>query len=216
MQEENETQGKEKMGEKKENEEHEKVIGSNKYISRAKRVENGTVPLDILEFQRGYTNEGIGHVTKNPRFDHIAVGENGIKPPIIIYEWPSMYIVTILYNGTLKSYSHLTYSADGLFLVSQGGEPDYTITLWDWQKSRVVLKCRSYNRNVYNVMMSPLLPGYLVTSGSEHIKFWNISKTVTGLKLKGEIGRFGQTEISDIIGIYIMPDGKVNIIQMRL
>jgi len=113
-------------------------------------------------------------------------------------------------------YIYLFYSADGLLLVSQGGDPDYTITLWDWQKSKVILKCRSYDRNVYNIMMSPLLPGYLVTSGMEHIKFWKISETFTGLKLKGEIGRFGQTEISDIIGVYIMPDGKASIIQMNL
>ncbi|XP_029161342.1 cilia- and flagella-associated protein 44 isoform X2 [Nylanderia fulva] len=167
------------------------------------------VTTNKLWFRRGYTGDGIGHVTKNPVFDHIAVGENGIKPPIIIYKWPSMDIVTILYNGTLKSYSHLTYSADGLLLVSQGGEPDYTITLWNWQKSTIALKCKSYNRNVYNITISSSLPGYLVTSGSGHIKFWKISETFTGLKLKGEIGRFGQTEISDIIGVYIMPDGKV-------
>ncbi|XP_036151277.1 cilia- and flagella-associated protein 44 [Monomorium pharaonis] len=142
-------------------------------------------------------------------FDHIAVGENGIKPPIIIYKWPSMDIVTILHNGTLKSYCHLTYSADGLLLVSQGGYPDYTITLWNWQKTEIALKCKSYNQDVYNVTISPSLPGYLVTSGSGHIKFWKISKTFTGLKLKGEIGRFRQTEISDIVGVYIMPDGKI-------
>lgn len=94
--------------------------------------------------------------------------------------------------------------------MSQGGEPDYTLTLWDWQKSEIALKCKSYNRDVYNVTISPSLPRYLVTSGSGHIKFWKISKTFTGLKLKGDIGRFGQTEISDIVGIYIMPDGKVN------
>ncbi|XP_050459147.1 cilia- and flagella-associated protein 44 isoform X1 [Cataglyphis hispanica] len=237
--------------EKGENDERIQEYDSNEYISRAKRVQNGTVPMNILEFhhsfsydcqryfnlcvaepniiifisgnilhfwnsstnklwfRRGYTGAGIGHVTKNPMFDHIAVAENGIKPPIIIYKWPSMDIVTILYNGTLKSYSHLAYSADGLLLVSQGGDPDYTITLWNWQKSKIALKCKSYNRDVYNITISSSLPGYLVTSGSGHIKFWKISETFTGLKLKGEIGRFGQTEISDIIGVYIMPDGKV-------
>ncbi|TGZ46472.1 WD repeat-containing protein 52, partial [Temnothorax longispinosus] len=154
-----------------------------------------------LWFRRGCTGGGIGHVTKNPTFDHIAVGENGIKPPIIIYKWPSMDIVTILHNGTIKSYCHLAYSVDGLLLVSQGGDPDYTLTLWNWQKSEVALKCKSYNRDVYNVTISPSLPGYLVTSGSGHIKFWKISETFTGLKLKGEIGRFGQTELSDIVGV---------------
>lgn len=36
-----------------------------------------------------------------------------------------------------------------------------------------------------------------------------MSKTFTGLKLKGELGRFGKTEISDILGIYPMPDEKI-------
>ncbi|XP_020280668.1 cilia- and flagella-associated protein 44 [Pseudomyrmex gracilis] len=160
-------------------------------------------------FRRGCTGSGIGHVTKNPVFDHIAVGENGENPPIIIYKWPSMEIVTILHDGTLKRYSHLAYSTNGSLLVSQGGEPDYTIVLWDWQRSKIALKCKSHNRDVHNVIISPSLTGYLATSGSGHIKFWKISNTFTGLKLKGEIGRFGQTEISDIIGVYIMPDGKI-------
>lgn len=42
-----------------------------------------------------------------------------------------------------------------------------------------------------------------------HIKFWKIARTFTGLKLKGEVGRFGKTEYSDIMGICQMPDGKV-------
>lgn len=105
-------------------------------------------------------------------------------------------------------------SADGLLLVSQGGDPDFTITLWNWQKSEIALKCKSYNHDIYNVTISPSLAGYLTTSGSGHIKFWKLSKTFTGLKLKGEIGKFGQTEICDIVGIYIMPDGKVNIAQI--
>lgn len=45
--------------------------------------------------------------------------------------------------------------------------------------------------------------------GQEHIKFWKMSETFTGLKLKGDLGRFGKTDISDIIGIHPMPDEKV-------
>lgn len=121
-----------------------------------------------------------------------------------------MYIT--MYISYLLYLLYVFCSTDGLLLVSQGGHPDYTITLWDWQKSKIALKCKSYNRDVYNITMSSLLPGYLVTSGSGHIKFWKVSETFTGLKLKSEMGRFGQTEISDIIGVYIMPDGKVSII----
>lgn len=42
-----------------------------------------------------------------------------------------------------------------------------------------------------------------------HIKFWKMAETFTGLKLQGELGRFGKTEISDIVGILPMPDEKV-------
>lgn len=42
-----------------------------------------------------------------------------------------------------------------------------------------------------------------------HIKFWKVAETFTGLKLKGEIGKFGQVELSDVDTAYIFPDGKV-------
>ncbi|XP_015588735.2 uncharacterized protein LOC107264707 [Cephus cinctus] len=224
---------------------------SQDYISGPQRTENGTVPMNILEFhhsyaydcqkhfnlcvadpdtiifasgnlinffnfsenklwfRRGSTGGGIGHITKNPTFNHIAVGENGINPPIIIYEWPNLEIVTILYEGTTRSYSHLAYSPDGLLMVSQGGDPDYLITVWDWQKSKIMLRCKSSGQDVFNVMFSPTVEGHLTSCGSGHIKFWKMAETFTGLKLKGELGRFGKTEISDISGVYPMPDEKV-------
>lgn len=45
--------------------------------------------------------------------------------------------------------------------------------------------------------------------GAAHIKFWKMAQTFTGLKLKGELGRFGKTEICDVLGVYPMPDEKV-------
>ncbi|XP_046415054.1 cilia- and flagella-associated protein 44 [Neodiprion fabricii] len=167
------------------------------------------VPENRIWFRRGSTGGGIGHITKNPTYNHIAVGENGINPPIIIYEWPTMEIVTILMQGTKRSYSHLAYSPDGLLLVSQGGEPDYMITVWNWSRARIMLRCKSHVQDIYNVTFSPSVPGHLTSSGSGHIKFWKMAKTFTGLKLKGELGRFGKTEISDIVGVYPMPDEKV-------
>ncbi|KAF7998128.1 hypothetical protein HCN44_009526 [Aphidius gifuensis] len=221
------------------------------FISGPERVENGTVPINIIQFNhsfgyecqryfnmcvpdpdtiifssgsyinffntqtqeisflRGSTGRGIGHITKNPVKPHIAVGENGTWPPIIIYEWPSMNIVTVLQQGTSKSYTHLAYNPDGSLLVSQGGEPDYSITIWDWKQSKIMLRCKSHSQDVFNAIFSPTVPDHLTTSGSGHVKFWKISKTFTGLKLKGEIGRFGGTEISDVIGVYSMNDEKV-------
>lgn len=36
-----------------------------------------------------------------------------------------------------------------------------------------------------------------------------MARTFTGLKLQGELGKFGRTEISDIRGYVELPDGKV-------
>ena len=54
-----------------------------------------------------------------------------------------------------------------------------------------------------------LLFTILFTAGSGHIKFWKMAKTFTGLKLQGEIAKFGQLELSDQASFYELPDGKV-------
>jgi cilia- and flagella-associated protein 44 len=42
-----------------------------------------------------------------------------------------------------------------------------------------------------------------------------MAKTFTGLKLQGNLGRFGKTEICDMIGIYPMPDEKGKCIKSK-
>ncbi|XP_017757877.1 PREDICTED: uncharacterized protein LOC108549132 [Eufriesea mexicana] len=160
-------------------------------------------------FKIGSTDTGIGHISKNPIFEHIAVAANGINPVIKIFNWPLMKTIIVLKGGTTKRYFHLSYSPDGLLLVSQGGEPDYYISLWYWKESKIILQCKSYVQDIYNITFSKYIPGQLTSSGKGHIKFWKMSKTFTGLKLKGEVGKFGNTEISDIIAIHPMPNETV-------
>lgn len=56
---------------------------------------------------------------------------------------------------------------------------------------------------------SPDDEGRLTTSGTGHIRFWRVANTFTGLKLQGDIGKFGKVEMSDIDCFCHMPDGKV-------
>ncbi|XP_076749592.1 cilia- and flagella-associated protein 44 [Xylocopa sonorina] len=160
-------------------------------------------------FKIGSKDTGIGHITKNPVLEHIAVGVNGAHPLITIYNWPLMQTMIVLKGGTTKRYFHLAYSPDGSLLASQGGEPDHYISLWDWKESKIILQCKSHVQNVYNITFSKYIPGQLTSSGIGHIKFWKVSKTFTGLKLKGDIGKFGNTEISDIIALHPMPNETV-------
>ncbi|KAJ9600982.1 hypothetical protein L9F63_000820, partial [Diploptera punctata] len=162
-------------------------------------------------FRRSAGGSGIGHIATNPHhfYNHLAVAENGNMPLIIIYKWPTFGIISLLEGGTQKTYSFINYSPDGKLLCSQGGEPDYQITVWDWYKSHIILRCQSNINDVYVVKFSSTVPGTIITGGVGHIKFWKMASTFTGLKLMGVPGRFGKTEMCDIIGFYSLPDGKL-------
>ena len=72
-----------------------------------------------------------------------------------------------------------------------------------------VLRSKAYSLDVFRVSFSPELQGQLTTSGIGHIRFWQMAETFTGLKLQGQLGRFGKTSVSDIEGFVQLPDGKV-------
>lgn len=76
-------------------------------------------------------------------------------------------------------------------------------------KENIILKSKAFSQEIYRVTFSEYQDNILTTSGMGHLKFWKIAETFTGLKLKGEIGKFGQNEISDITAYYEFPDGKV-------
>lgn len=169
------------------------------------------VPTLTVTTRRSACGGGIGYLVKNPNRDygHLTIAENGKKPTIFIYKFPEMELVSTLKKGTKRQFSVLDYTADGELLASQGGDPDYMLTIWDWKKKEVKLRSKSFSNDVANLMFSPYIPEQLTTCGLGHIKFWKMASTFTGLKLQGLIGRFGKTEICDIYGICAMPDEKI-------
>ena len=83
------------------------------------------------------------------------------------------------------------------------------LTLWDWQREKILLRSKAFSQDVFAVAYSPNDAGRLLTSGSGHAKFWRMSGTFTGLKLQGQLGKFGGTELTDIAASCELPDGKV-------
>jgi cilia- and flagella-associated protein 44 len=169
------------------------------------------VPTSTVTTRRSACGGGIGCVAKNPNpdFNYLTIGENGKKPTIFIYKFPEMELIAELKKGSKRQFSILDYTSDGELLASQGGDPDYMITIWDWKRKEIKLRAKSFSNDVVNLMFSPFIPEQLTTCGLGHIKFWKMSSTFTGLKLQGLIGRFGKTEICDIYGICALPDEKI-------
>ena len=157
----------------------------------------------------GTDTDGIGSVCVHPSRKYFAVAEKGTSPCIYIYEWPSLKLYRICRKGTEKMYAHVEWSVSGDKLASLGGAPDYTLTVWDWLAQKVILKTKAFGQEVFRVSFSPYTDDILFTAGSGHIKFWKMAQTFTGLKLQGEIAKFGQLELSDQAAFYELPDGKV-------
>jgi WD40 repeat protein len=100
-------------------------------------------------------------------------------------------------------------SQDGTKLASVGSSPDFLLTVWNWKEEETILRCKAFGQEVFNVEFAPYDAGFLTTSGTGHIRFWKMASTFTGLKLQGDIGKFGKSELSDIEAICVLPDKKV-------
>jgi WD40 repeat protein len=96
-----------------------------------------------------------------------------------------------------------------LSLLRRPQGPDFTLSVWDWRLERVELHTKAFGQDVYKVCFSPDDPTKLTTSGSGHLRFWRIAQTFTGLKLQGDLGKFGKVELSDVDDFAELPDGKV-------
>ena len=152
---------------------------------------------------------GVGAVAVHPSKQYFAVAETGSRPNIYIYSWPALQVVRILRGGTELAFTSVTFSPSGSKLASVGAAPDYSLVLWDWANERVTLRTKAFSQDVFRVQFSPRNEARLQTSGQGHIRFWQMSRTFTGLKLQGAIGKFGAVELSDIAAFTELPDGKV-------
>jgi hypothetical protein len=60
---------------------------------------------------------------------------------------------------------NISLSPDGEMLCSQGGEPDYLLTVWDWKASKIILHHQSYADDVYKSAFSISVPDHIITCG---------------------------------------------------
>ncbi|KAF6778001.1 hypothetical protein AHF37_02391, partial [Paragonimus kellicotti] len=152
---------------------------------------------------------GVGAFSVHPKKTEIAIAEKDDNPLVCIYRYPNLDLYRLLLEGTQKEYAACQFSPDGEMIATVGSDPDYMLTLWEWRNEQIVLRAKAFSQDIYRVSWSADLAGILTTAGAGHIRFWKMANTFTGLKLQGKLGKFGKTELSDIEGFVILPDGKV-------
>ncbi|KAJ3162408.1 Cilia- and flagella-associated protein 44 [Geranomyces michiganensis] len=161
-------------------------------------------------YMPGLRDGAIGSIAVHPSREFIAVGEScDSNPNIYIFAYPSLRLYRVLREGAEKGFSNLSFNTAGDKLASIGMDPDYMLTIWDWKREAVILRSKAFSQDIFQVAFSPETDGQLTTSGMGHIKFWRMASTFTGLKLQGYIGKFGLSELTDIVTFIQLPDGKV-------
>ncbi|KAL6756288.1 hypothetical protein V8C86DRAFT_2652820 [Haematococcus lacustris] len=169
------------------------------------------LPAMTQTYLAGVDGGGIGALAVHPSRKFLAVAEKcrHRAPNLYVYTYPGLALVKVLKGGTEHCYSALAFNDVGDQLASVGGYPDYLLTLWAWDQEAIVLRSKAFSQDVYTVRFSPYFKGNLTTCGTGHIRFWKMASTFTGLKLQGQIGKFGNVELTDVGAFVELPDGKV-------
>ena len=126
-----------------------------------------------------------------------------------VYEYPSLELKKTLRGGAKSKYVLAKFSPDGTMLATVSSEPDYFLTIWDWENESSILRCKAFSQEVFGLSFSPFIYGQLMTWGIGHVRFWKMADTFTGLKLQGSLGKFGAEPLSDICATCESDDGKI-------
>ena len=167
-----------------------------------------------MVFLPGIDGGGVGAIALHPTEPLFVVAEQckTRAPNAYIYRYLGeckTELYRVLRAGTERAYSAAAFSRDGKMLATVGAAPDYMLTLWDWESEATILRSKAFSQEVYNVEFSRHFPGLLYTHGTGHVRFWKMASTFTGLKLVGNLGKFGQVELSDVCAVLELPDGKM-------
>ena len=83
----------------------------------------------------------------HPNKEHFAWGETGKSPDINVLGYPSLRLSKVLRKGTVREYVCLRFDPySGDLLASLGGDPDFSLTIWDWNKEAPLLRCKAFSQ----------------------------------------------------------------------
>ncbi|KAK9834537.1 hypothetical protein WJX74_003954 [Apatococcus lobatus] len=173
------------------------------------------LPDAAPEIEQG-PDEGIGALAMHPGGAMFLLGgRHRTRPPFLgVYGWGQTgealpKLVKALPGGAQKGFVNAAFNTSGFQLATVAGGPDHMLTIWDWQQGEPLLQSKSTGQEVWRIAFCPFTEGALVTGGAGHIRFWMMARTFTGLKLRGQAGRFGALDASDTAGFAELPSRKV-------
>eukprot|EP01135_Chromosphaera_perkinsii_P004015 Nk52_evm28s266 gene=Nk52_evmTU28s266 len=125
--------------------------------------------------------EGMTAMTVSPSRRYVAIAERGDRPTVTICDLQSNRKKKVLTNPDALSnqYVSMAFSSDSKFLVTQGGSPDWILTFWLWEKSKVLASIKSsnqHNAQVHEVRFNPQDNTQLCVVGNGIFKLYRFSE----------------------------------------
>uniref|UniRef100_A0A667XCB5 Cilia and flagella associated protein 57 n=1 Tax=Myripristis murdjan TaxID=586833 RepID=A0A667XCB5_9TELE len=119
-------------------------------------------------------------ISANRRY--LAVAERGEKASVTVYdlqhEQGRKRKVLSADDNNIQEFVCLAFSPDSKFLIGQAGAPEWTLTLWLWEKQKVMatVKSSSSNNPVTQVSFSPHNNTQMCVSGAGVFKLFRYSE----------------------------------------
>ena len=97
----------------------------------------------------------------------------------------------VIVEGTEEMYSHMD-PGDGKLLASVRGNPDFMLTVWDWEREKTVLRSKAFSQDIYRVTFSPENANQLTTSGTGHIRYSALHHPLSNTRKSLKSGRVAE------------------------
>ena len=170
------------------------------------------IKLDLVSKKRTYLYNNkihdIGCIATSTKLNQLFIGINK-SPSIIVCSLEDFTVQTELICGSSTGFVCLDVSTDGRRLCSVGTGPISLITIWDLENKSPILSAKIYRQEVMRAIFSPYSNDQITSYGKGHVKFWNITNTFTGLKLQGDVGKFGRIDPGNITSTIHLPNGTI-------
>ena len=104
--------------------------------------------------------EGITALAVSANRKYVAVAERSEKGLITIYDLSTLKRRKVLSIAELgsKEYVSLCFSPDGKMLAAHGGAPEWNLTVWIWEKSKMVASVKTNNQQNTSIYQCQFCP----------------------------------------------------------
>uniref|UniRef100_A0A3B5KH85 Cilia- and flagella-associated protein 43 n=1 Tax=Takifugu rubripes TaxID=31033 RepID=A0A3B5KH85_TAKRU len=106
-----------------------------------------------------------------------AFSEQKLSPSIFVYSFPEFQLKNKLKGTAPLDCTSLALSDGGPFLGCCSSLPNYTITVWNWEKAEPICSQPKAGCDVVSLVFNPLNCFQLCALGTASITVWNIEKS---------------------------------------